>query len=214
MPVQCTKYCSDGSRFIRYNDIIPRLRPLTSDIGDKSCWRSLKRQRGRHWLLWFENSRFFMTVEYACFVVRPTWIYKNENFNLRFVKYSEKLKMQCFRKSLCIGQSFAKADTIWFVMKPQWTRALCLVSGFIFSFWTGCKDSVHRGETQLWNVCFVWTWYKYEIWIGKLFDLSAASQLTCHATKRHWPGLPSVMRRGYYGHRLGLKYRSLLIHYD
>ena len=59
----CTVHSSDGSRFIRYNDIIPRLRPLTSDIGDKSCRRSLKRQRERHWLLWFENSRFFMNVE-------------------------------------------------------------------------------------------------------------------------------------------------------
>ena len=128
----------------------------------------------------FDFKILFMTEEYA-FIVRHEFRYKNANFKLRleFDKYSTKWKMQFFpeNSNLCIGQRQTNLICHETPMDPS-IVSCAGIHNFILSRTQHSSDyySVQRGETRLWNVCFVWTWYKYEIWIGKLFDLSDVSR--------------------------------------
>ena len=142
----------------------------------------------------FKMLRFYswLWIEGIC-LYRPTWIYyKNANFKLRleFDKYSTKWKMQFFpeNSNLCIGQRQTNLICHETPLDPS-IVSCAGIHNFILSRTQHSSDfySVQRGETRLGFEMFVLCGLD----INMKYELeNCLICLTCHATKRHWPGLP------------------------
>ena len=167
-------------------------------------------------------SRFYSWLRYMPLSSDMNFATKMQilNWDLNLTNIPQNEKCNFFRKTLIYASD--KGRQIWFVMKPQWTRALCLVPGFIISFWVGrsiqattAQCSVERLGFEMFVLCGLDINMKYEL-ENCLICLAPSWRVTQPGDTgpAETGSPPSVMRRGYDGPRPGLKCRSLLIHCD